>query len=304
VPVFGIGCDRGVHFYAMQLIWFVAQANSRARAALEAEQLRAEEAASRFAQARQAVDLLVDLSEHDLAKPPLQPLQKQVLEEALKFYQDFVNQYRGDPRREAELVAVEKRLQKILDDLLVVEGAGQLLLLTEKDVQADLGLREADRQRVDEIARQFSEQIMALLHGDQQPKFHERRARFMDLARSSEREMRSILSDDQVQRLEQIRIQLVGFLAFSEPKVVKALGLADSQREAIRQIEAETFLLLDERKALPDDSAYQDARANLLGSAMERCLAVLSPTQLTHWRELTDRPFQGRLSRRLPGMLP
>ena len=77
--------------------WFVAQANSRAHAALEAEQLRAEEAESRFAQARQAVDLLVDLSEHDLAKPPLQPLQRQVLEEALKFYQDFVSQYRGNP---------------------------------------------------------------------------------------------------------------------------------------------------------------------------------------------------------------
>jgi hypothetical protein len=240
--------------------WFVAQANSRAHTALEAEQLRAEEAESRFAQARQAVDLLVDLSEHDLAKPPLQPLQKQVLEEALKFYQDFVSQYRGNPSREAELVAVEKRLQKVLDDLLVLEGAGQLLLLTEKDVQADLGLREADRQRVDEIAREFSEQGRALLHGDQHPKSHERRARFLDLARSSEREMRSILSDGQVQRLEQIRIQLVGFLAFSEPKIVKALGLAESQREAIRQIEAETFLLLDEGKTLPDGSPPRTAR--------------------------------------------
>jgi hypothetical protein len=187
---------------------------------------------------------------------------------------------------------------------LVLEGAGQLLLLTEKDVQADLGLREADRQRVDEIARKFTEQSLALLHGDQHPKSHERRARFLDLARSSEREMRSILSDGQVQRLEQIRIQLVGFLAFSEPKIVKTLGLAESQREAIRQIEAETFLLLDERQTLPDDSARQNARANLLGSAMDRCLAVLSPTQLSQWQDLTDRPFQGRLSRRLPGMLP
>lgn len=293
--------------------WIVAKANRRTHAALKAEQLRAEEAESRFAQARQAVDLLVDLSENDLAKPPLQPLQKQVLEEALKFYQDFVNQYRGDPSREAELVAVEKRLQKVLDDLLVVEGIGQLLLLTEKDVQADLGLRESDSRLVQEIAREFSQQSMAVLHGDQRATSQERRARFLDLARSSEREMRAILSESQVQRLEQIRLQLAGLIAFSEPKVVKALGLTESQRETIRQIEAETFLMIDEGKLLlladdersvPEQSQRQVSRAGIYRSAMDRCLTVLSPTQLSQWHKLVDRPFQGRLSRRLPGMLP
>jgi serine/threonine protein kinase len=284
--------------------WFVAQANRRAHAALEAEQLRAEEAESRFAQARQAVDLLVELSEHDLAKPPLHSLQKQVLEEALKFYQDFVNQYRGNPHRAAELIAVENRLQKVLDDLLVLEGAGQLLLLTEKDVQADLGLREADWRRVDEIAKRFSEQSRALLHGDQHAKSSERRARFLELARSSEGEICAVLSDSQVQRLEQIRIQLVGFMAFGEPRIVKALGVSESQRETIRQIEADTFLLLDEGKSLSEGSSRQTARASLFRQAMDRCLAVLTPAQLNQWHEITDRPFQGRLSRRLPGMLP
>ena len=293
--------------------WFVAKANRRTHAALKAEQLRAEEAESRFAQARQAVDLLVDLSENDLAKPPLQPLQKQVLEEALGFYQDFVSQYRGDPSREAELVAVEKRLQKVLDDLLVVEGIGQLLLLTEKDVQADLGLRESDSRHVQEMARKFSRQSMALLHGDQRQTSQERRARFLDLARNSEREMRSILREDQAQRLEQIRLQLAGLLAFSEPKVVKALGLTESQRETMRQIEVETFLMIDEGKLLllADDersmsegAQRQTSRSSIYHSAMDRCLTILSPTQLNQWRDLIDRPFQGRLSRRLPGMLP
>jgi serine/threonine protein kinase len=293
--------------------WFIAKANSRTHAALAAEQLRAEEAESRFAQARQAVDLLVDLSEHDLAKPPLQPLQKQVLEEALRFYQDFVSQYRGNPSREAELVAVEKRLQKVLDDLLVVEGIGQLLLLTEKDVQTDLGLREADSQHVQQIAREFSQQSMTLLRGDAHATSQERRARFLDLARSSEGEMRSILGESQVQRLEQIRIQLAGFIAFSEPKIVKALGLTESQRESIRQIEAETFLMIDEGKILllaDDEPTASDgpqrkvSRASLHRSALDKCLAVLSPTQLNQWHELVDRPFQGQLSRRLPGMLP
>ena len=284
--------------------WFVAQANTRTRAALDAEHARAEEAESRFAQARQAVDLLVELSEHDLARPPLQPLQKQVLEEALQFYQDFVNQYRGNPSREAELVAVEQRLRKVLDDLLVLEGAGQLLLLTEKDVQADLGLGEADTQRVDEIAGKFSQRSLELLQGYRQLTPHEHRAQFLEFARSSGREMYSILNAGQLQRLEQIRIQLVGFGAFSEPKIIQAIELTESQREAMRQIEAETFLLLDEGKKVTDESARRGMRASLFQSAMDKCLAVLSPSQLTRWQELIDRPFQGRLSRRLPGMLP
>ena len=93
-----------------------------------------------------------------------------------------MSQYRGNPSREAELVAVEKRLQKVLDDLLVVEGIGQLLLLTEKDVQTDLGLREADSQHVQQIAWEFSQQSMTLLRGDAHATSQERRARFLDLA--------------------------------------------------------------------------------------------------------------------------
>ena len=235
--------------------WLVARANSLTRTALLAERMRAEEAESRFAQARQAVDLLVDLSEHDLAKPPLQRLQKQVLENALEFYQDFVSQYRGNPSREAELVVVEKRLQKVLDDLLVMEGSGQLLLLAEKDVQVDLGISEVARQRVERLAQQFSEQLLELLQGNRQLPPDERREYFLEFARSNEREMRTMLNEDQIRRLEEIRMQLVGFSIFNEPKIIKELEITQSQREAMRQIEAETFLLLDEGKRPTSESA-------------------------------------------------
>lgn len=285
--------------------WFIAQANSRVRAALNQERLRAEEAEARFSQARQAVDLLIELSEHDLAdKPPLQPLQKQVLEAALVFYQDFVAQHRGNPSREAELIAVQRRLRRILEELLVLEGAGQLRLLAEQDVQTDLALAEADAQRIDVIAKQFSEQSQGLLQGYRQLTPDERRARFLDLARTNERLVGSILDERQRQRLEQIRIQLFGFHAFNEPKIVKALKLTDAQRQAFRSIELETLVLMSESQGPTDDATRSIRRESAFRSALERTLALLTPEQLIQWQELTGPPFRGRLANRLPGMPP
>ncbi|HPM80851.1 MAG TPA: serine/threonine-protein kinase [Candidatus Anammoximicrobium sp.] len=285
--------------------WLVTQANRRTHAALAAERQRAEEAEARFAQARHAVDLLIEVSEHDLAdKPPLWPLQRQLLETALVFYQDFVAQYRDNPRREAELVAVQQRLKKVLDDLLVMEGAGQLVLLENKDVQKDLGLTATDQQRIDATARQFSQQCQELLQDYGQLAPNERRARFLDFARSNERDVRSILQQRQLQRLEQIRLQFCRFRGLNEPKVVEALQLTESQRQALRQIELETFVLLTEREESTDEAARRELRASLFQSAMDKSLAVLTPGQLQQWQDLIGRPFQGRLPDHPPGLPP
>ena len=285
--------------------WFITEANNRTRAALEAEHIRAEEAEARFSQARHAVDFLIEVSENDLAdKPPLQPLQKRLLETALMFYQDFIAQHRGNPTREAELVAVQQRLRKVLDDLLVMEGAGQLLLLAEKSVQLDLAFGEKDQDRIDRIARQFSEQSLELLQGYQQLTPNARRARLLELARNNERVVHSILNERQLQRLEQIRIQLQGFRAFNEPEIVGSLELTESQRQAIRQIEVETFVLMSERRDLTDEAARRDLRDSLFQSAMDASRAVLTPSQLRRWKELTGPPFHGRLLNAPPGMPP
>jgi hypothetical protein len=132
----------------------------------------------------------------------------------------------------------------------------------------------------------------------------QRRDTFLEFARSNERAVKKILNENQMRRLEQIRLQLQGFLAFNEPTVVSALKLADSQREALRQIEGETFMLAKERSDLSDESARRELRKQLLNSAMEKSLAVLRAEQQERWRKLISRPFQGRLSNDLPGIPP
>jgi eukaryotic-like serine/threonine-protein kinase len=285
--------------------YLIAQANLRAKEALGAAQTRAEEAERNLRQARQAVDYMIQVSDNNLANTPmLQPLQKRVLETALIYYQSFIANCRGGSEEMAELVAVQQRLRRVLDEISVIEGAGQLILLGEKDVQADLTLDDAERRRFDAIAQKFAEQRAEMLRGYQHLSLAERRERFVELARASEHATQSVLNDQKIKRLKQITTQLQGFAAFSQPEIADALKLTGPQQQAMRQIVDEAFMRHTERSEPADKEARRAAREELIRSAMDKCLAQLTPAQLLTWQNLIGRPFQGRVSVMAPGMLP
>ncbi len=299
IVMFAIIVTSGVSNY------LIAQANHRTKEALNAERIRAEEAERNLQQARQAVDYMIQVSENDLAsKFPLHPLQKRILETALIYYQGFIAYHHGNPAQEAELLAVQKRLKKVLDEMSVMEGAGQLILLGEKDIQTDLMLDQAERQRFDAIAQKFTEQRTEMLQNYQNLSLTERRARFVELARASEQVTQSVLSERQIQRLKQIVIQLQGITAFNQPEIADALKLTESQRQAMREIEVETFIMLSERSTLTDEQTRRDKRQGLMRSAMDKCLSALTPAQLVSWKKIVGDPFHGHLSVVLPGVLP
>ena len=175
--------------------WLIGEANDRANKALADSQLRAAEAEKRFQQARQAADLLIEISEKDLADtPPAQGLRKRLLEAALGYYRDFVAQHRGNPSSQAELVKVQDQLKKILDDLTVLEGAGQLILLSDRRVQADLGLNKAQREKIDALAEDFAKKRLDTLSDFREMSSPDRRSRFLELARANDRDMRTTLT--------------------------------------------------------------------------------------------------------------
>jgi eukaryotic-like serine/threonine-protein kinase len=285
--------------------YLIAQANLRAKDALSSAQSRAEEAERNLQQARQAVDYMIQVSDNNLANAPmLQPLQKRVLETALIYYQEFITDCRVDSQEKAELMAVQQRLRRILDEISVIEGAGQLILLGEKDVQADLMLDDAERRRFDAIAQTFAEQRAKMLRGYQNLSLAERRARFVELARASEHATQSVLNDRKIRRLKQIFTQLQGVMAFSQPEIADALKLTGPQQQAIRQIMDEAFMRQSERPESADKETRHAAREAIMRSVMDKCLAQLTPAQLLIWKDLVGRPFQGRISVMVPGMLP
>jgi serine/threonine protein kinase/tetratricopeptide (TPR) repeat protein len=80
-----------------------------------------EDAKANLARARSAVDdYLTTISESRLLKSPLpglQPLRKELLTTALKYYEDFVSQNRDDPGLQADLAAATFRVADITDQI-------------------------------------------------------------------------------------------------------------------------------------------------------------------------------------------
>ena len=165
--------------------WLITKANERTKEALAQSQFRARGGREGIPTGRsQAADLLIKVSEEELAdKPPAQGLRKRLLEMALVYYQGFITERRGNPSSQAELVAVQDRLKRILDELTVLEGAGQIILLSDRRVQADVALDDAQRRQIESITKDFARRRLEALRDFHQLSSPQRRSRFLELAR-------------------------------------------------------------------------------------------------------------------------
>ncbi len=265
------------------------------RGAYQRERLRAEEAGQQFRLARRSVDELIQVGEEELAdKPHLESLRKRLLEAALSYYQEFIEQRQEDPNARADLAATQERVRKILDDLAVLQGAGQLYLLNERDVLEDLRLSEEKRGRIADLSRRLAGQRDESFKTFHRLEPEERRQRFLELARANEKEVADILTPGQVQRLRQIALQLRGPGAFREPYIAAALKLTAGQRERIRTIEAEMIFGPGDRRRSggPADERQKDHEKRLK-EARDRIQAVLTEEQARQWQEMTGEPFRG-----------
>jgi hypothetical protein len=275
--------------------WLIRGEQEKTRLAYVQERQRAEEAEERFRLARRAVDEMIQLAEKELAdKPYLEGLRKRLLETALIYYQEFIEQRRDDADARADLVATQERVKRILADLAVLQGAGQLYLLSQPAVRDDLRLTEEQRTKVKELSARLDKQRMESFRDFGRLAPEERRQRFLDLARANDAEVRQILGQEQRGRLRQIALQLQGTGAFREPGIAAALKLTAEQRERIRTIDEETFFSMLERpRPGPGRGDPWKAHEEKLRAAGERILAVLTEQQRKRWRELTGAPFKG-----------
>src|SRR5262249_39092836 len=82
----------------------------RAESAYQRERQRAEEAEARLRLLRRSVDEMFQVSEEELAdRPGMEVVRKRLLLSALAYYQEIVEQSRGDPDAQAELLATTRR---------------------------------------------------------------------------------------------------------------------------------------------------------------------------------------------------
>src|SRR5262249_10838225 len=156
-------------------------------------------------------------------------LRRRMLEAALAYYQEFIEQRQEDPGAQKELEFTRDRVKKIIGELAALREPGQFFLLMHPGVLDDLGLSQEKRGRVRARLRRLAGQGNESLRHFHQLSGPQRRQRFVALARTEEAAIATVLSPGQVGRVRQIALQLAGPRAFRKPEVVAALRLTAEQ---------------------------------------------------------------------------
>jgi serine/threonine protein kinase len=306
----------------------------KTKAALEAEAEQRARAERTFRQARQVVDFFAELGADQLAKrPEMQALRRRILEVALQYYEDFIDQCRDDSSLQAELLASQLRVVTILDEIGSPEetlaaldrarqlhgrqGPGRLGNQEFRKAPSAGGRAGPHRggQEIHLLAQQPSVQQELQLSPEQLTKIsqlldrrreafrqlrdispEEWRFVFEALATHEKRQLADLLQPTQAQRLHQIALQLRGAEAFSDPEVVGELRLEADQKERINALREEARRAVDTamHSGLPRAEAWKKVE-EAWRNAREAILASFTPVQLAKWQELTGPVFQGEL---------
>jgi hypothetical protein len=266
--------------------------------AYDQERQRSREAEERFLLAREELDGMFKLCEEELAdKPHLDRFRRLMLENFLVYYQKLIEQRRDDPAATAELAATRGRVRQILDDLAVMQGAGQHPLLKESPVLDDLRLRPEQRERVKELTDAMDRRWGESFRGFGRLSPDERRERFLRMARLTEADIEKVLTATQRRRLRQIDLQRKGERAFDEPDVTTALKLTAGQKEQIRAIRDKAFFREPRRHDGPAGPPKTSESAASIVEQIEG--SVLTKEQRLLWSELRGEPFKGPAPPRL-----
>jgi hypothetical protein len=273
----------------------VANAQRSTAAALERERLRANEAEAQFAQARAAVDVLIEVSEEELVdKPAMEATRKRLLRTALEYYQDFIDQRRGDQASQQDLGAVQDRVRGILNDLTTLQRDMQIMLLAQPAVCEDLNLTPGQEQRLSELLPKWFGEKMKAFEEMRGTREKDRRRRFVELAAEHDRVLTALLQPEQRERLTQIGIQSAGIYAFREPDIVQALGLTSEQRAMAREIESKVMINSFGRRSM--GGGWEERRRQqeqISREAVVEVLKQLHTDQRARWEHLVGRPCEG-----------
>jgi len=278
---------------------------------------RADEAEKRFLMARHSVDDMIDVSEEVLVdKPDMMGLRMRLLESAVDYYKQFIEQHPDDP----SLVNTQARVKTILSDLKVLQATMRLPLLQNDAVLEDLHATVNQKamlvaffdRRNTAAKEQFDKPKKDGFNPEADLSPEQRRQVFLKQARANDAEIKTILSVEQLQRLGQVALQVQGTGAFRQPDVVAALRLTAPQKEQIGGFERDVFFHPPGDHhgepgpgGPPGDRHGEPGRggprkdpqeiARRATEAMDKSLAVLTEDQRRRWREMTGEPFKGAL---------
>jgi hypothetical protein len=282
----------------------VAAAEARTRQALDRERERGRVAEERFRLARRAADDMIAVAEEEMAGNPfLENIRKRLLELALTYYQQFLEEEARSQTSQEGIAATRDRITVILHDLAILQGDRQIHLLREAAVLDDLGLEPERRHALASTLDQIDAARFQQFHDITRLTPEERNRRFVDMARKNDATLAAFLDPKQYVRLAEIALQCRRASAFEDPGIAAALELTPEQRETIRSL---GWALRSRSDPAPRGRrAFPAPWENLSGSAsVEDVLAILSPAQFARWKEMTGEEYTGRVPNPFPFPFP
>lgn len=296
--------------------WMIEKERSNVVSAWNEEQKKATEAEEqrnlaveqkalaeqRLQQAREVVDLLIRVSDEDLSGRPSQGLQRKLLETALSYYQDFIEDTAGDPKMQADLIAGRENVKKLLAELALLQSAGDLFLLTQRDVLDDLQVNEEQLPKLSALLQgmhgRFDKMRLRFESGPKSP-WPEIRTNLAELAKQNQASLAEILSEPQRNRLRQVGRQQHGLRVFKDPEIVESLALTDMQKEEIETIERAMFRASGKGSEWRGWDKHPNRNQEI--AAFDKVRQLMSPTQQPRWQELFGATYQGEVMRGPPG---
>jgi hypothetical protein len=235
-----------------------------------------------FKQARGIVDFFAQEAEKLPDSPEVQVIRLRMMEEALMYYQSFIDQHEDDPKLQAELTESHARIVSARKQLFSLQGCSQLSLLIHRSVRDDLQLSEDQKRQITELSELLGEQRRQLR---QLPPLTEKhwRQEFEKLAQENRERVAKILQPEQAARLAQIRLQWRGPSAFKDPEIVDPLKLTKQQRDQIDEILKESWVGPGRHRHKLDESRKK---------AGERIQALLTADQRTKWEQMIGQPLK------------
>jgi Spy/CpxP family protein refolding chaperone len=183
---------------------------------------------------------------------------------------------------------------------------GPTQLLSNKSVQQELKVTDAQAEKLNALAEELQEKQRAEFGKLRDLSAEERREKMQELTRSNNEEvhksLKGILKEEQTKRFGQIQLQQAGVTAFSTPRVEKELDLTSDQKSKIRLINED--LQESVRGAFggggSDFAAAREKITQLRKQGLDKVTALLSDDQKKAWKDLTGEPFEVKFERR-PG---
>ncbi|QEL16266.1 serine/threonine protein kinase [Limnoglobus roseus] len=257
----------------------LAAEQARTKKAYEAEATARDLAEQDFAQARRAIELVVQFSEGELAhNPGQQDVRRRLLLTVLDYYEDFIAAHADDPDIQAELALSRERVAVIVTELAGLRGSTLLAVVQDANVQKDLGLTDAQKARITQLTA----------NPTRPPNPRDRGPR--DAGGAVETALTEILTPEQRPRFQMIvlQVQQQGRYGFSDPKIVEALKLTARQREQIRKVQHDTHRAWADHLFAPDKRVKNPAE--FWADVQGRIVGTLDPNQRELWQQMIGPP--------------